>query len=606
MELQELEQKIKDANWAYWIDCNPIISDFEYDALIEELKKQDPENDLINAFTFVGTEQKVVHSKPMLSLDKAYSLEEVMKWAKKYARSKNEKFYIMPKYDGLSGKFENGKLSSRGDGKVGQDYTDRLPLIKFQTNRKNVDVLLGEMLITNDDFEKIAKTLKTKSGIPFKNQRNAAAGIIGCDDVEFYSKQGKLITFVDYESLKFEVTFENFKEKWTEVMTNIQKQPYPMDGIVIKLADPEYYESLGNTEHAPRGGIAFKYTNQSKWTKLIGCEWTMGKDQIACVGQVEPIDITGTTIKNVKIQLTKPVASEVTTYAMDGSLQIGDYVLIERAGDIIPHIKESKPGENRTPIKLDKCPFCGGKLEINETSISCLNPDCTERKIQGVLFAMGTLGFKGMGEAYAKNLHLLLGVDNVDKLMKVTKADLNKHKEFGAKMADNFLAEQKKVKEEAGIEKVLVAMNIPSLGKSVSKILLENFDLTPLIGGDVTYKDLIKIQGIGPVAAEEVSKGLKERSEEIKSTISHFSIKKQEKSEEKTGEKICFTGKMEHTRSEMEALATEHGYVPVDHIDKETNILVCADPSSTSGKMQKARKLGCKIISEAEFYKILG
>lgn len=606
MNRLELEKKIKEANWAYWIENNPVISDFEYDKLIEDLKKIDPENALINAFSYAGSKRKIVHSKPMLSLDKAYSLEEVMKWARKCSRSDDEAILVMPKYDGLSGKFENGRLSSRGDGRLGQDYTDRLPLIKFMTNGKNKETLLGEMLISDEDFKKVFSHLKTKSGIPFKNQRNAAAGVIGCDDVEFYRKQNAEITFIDYDLISYETTLGKLEDQWESILASIQKLPYPMDGIVLKIKDPVQYEKLGCTEHSPRGSIAFKYTNLSKWTKLTGVEWSMGVNYIACIGKVDPIDISGTTIRNVKLQLTKPISSKTNSCISDGSLQIGDYVLVERAGDIIPHIKESKPGEIRTRVLISKCPFCGSQVLENVSSIECSNDDCEEKKVQRLLFAMTALGFKGAGEAFARNLLEKLGIHRIDQLLAVSRNDLAMHRCFGMKIADNFISEQKKVLAEANAVEVLTAFAIPGLGRMTAKLLIDSLGIDRIRSGSIAVDDLTKIKGIGAKVANDVISGLQRRKDEVEKTLALFEFRNCGEEEKICNKiRICFTGKMSKSRAEMERAAEEHGLFPVDHVDKDTNILVCADINSNSGKTKKAKSLGCRIISEEEFYKML-
>lgn len=594
MNKLELENKIQDANYKYWILNNPDISDVEYDKLIEELRKIDSDNSLLNTFNYQTTSKKIIHSKPMLSLDKAYSMNEILSWVKKYSRSPDEQLVIMPKYDGLSGKYENNKLSSRGDGKVGQDYTDRLPLITFQTNKTNFNTLLGEMLITNSDFNLI-KNIKSKSNVPFKNQRNAAAGIIGCDDVNFYKNKAK-ITFVDYDLITFNTTTQNLEHDWDKIVNKIKQLNYPMDGIVIKLADKNYYEELGNTEHHPRGAIAFKFTNESKWTKLIGIEWTSGKQQICAVGQVDPIEINGTTIKNVKLQITKPLA--VNTPYLLGNLQIGDYIEVERAGDIIPHVTNSKPGENRNPVKLDKCPFCNSDLIITNTSIKCSNEKCSEKIIQNLYFSINTLGYKGVGIEYTSNLYYLLNVDNVYKLLTTTKQQLKSHPEFGSKLVDNFLTQTSNILSNSNPVNILTALNLKSLTKNTAKLLLNNYPLQQIIKCNLTYEDLIKINGLGQTSASEIPSELTKYKNYVNNVFNLFTNLTTPTS--KTTNLICFTGKMTYTRSEMTKIATELGYSYSDSVTKDTT-LICADLNSNSSKLQKAKKLGCKIFTEQEF-----
>ena len=611
-EKTRLEELIRKANDEYWNGKETTFSDVEYDRMVRRLEELDPENPLVTGLPEVSVKKKVEHKKPMLSLAKAYSLEEVLKWCRKVSRSGGEVFKIQPKYDGLSGKLEGGVLSSRGDGKFGEDYSAKLPFIKFEGKPLQDGSWLGEMLISDEDFRYMkAAGLKGKAGNVFKNQRNAAAGLIGTDDLEYLAGLAEkmkpsghsLLTFVDYELRSWYVELCDLEERWEEVKSLILKSGYPMDGIVIKLADQEYADSLGFTEHHPRGAIAFKFTNQSAWTTLRKVTWTMGKDQIAAIGEVDPVDISGTTIKNVKLQLTAPKSSEVKTWLLNGSLQVNDAVLIERAGDIIPHVVESKPGQNRQMVTLTACPFCGAKLEIGETSIRCTNDKCSRKAVEKLLFAMITLGFKGVGEAYATNLYKILGIDSVYKLMTVNENALRMHPEFGDKMVDIFIGEQQKALKEAGELKALVAMDIPSVGKFVGNLLLERFGVAKLVAGAISEDEMLKVKGIGKVAAEEASEGIWLRKDEIRDTLALFKplVASQQKP---AGDRICFTGKMSKTRGEMEKIAADHGMTPVDHVDKDTKWLVCADPSSGSSKMQKAKKLGCSVISEAEFFKM--
>lgn len=623
--IQELENEIRYHNDLYWNGKELEISDIEYDALCRELEELDPENELIQNFgkkNVSSNEKLIKHSKKMLSLGKIYSKEDLLKWVKKVSRTNQEEFLIQPKYDGMSGLLENGTLSSRGDGEYGQDYTDKLKLIEFDTDKKidpSRDSLLGEIIIRNSYFKSIFGEVKSKSGIPFKNQRNGIAGILGTDDVDFYYDQGAKITFVDYDKFSFETNCFYFSEAWDKAVESILKRvDYPLDGIVIKLKDKEYSESLGYTTHHPRGQVAFKFSNQTAVSKLIGVEWGMGKQQISAIGIIEPVDISGITIKRVKLQLTKPKSSAVETCLIDGSLQIGDTVVVERAGDIIPHIISSKPGEHRERVYIDKCPFCGSDTFINETSVQCggLNGRCIETEIQELYCSIVTLGFKNVGEAYIRTIvnDLNLKVRYIADLFELKPEDL-KLKEYGTRKKEIFFEEIEKAKNNATKDMVLASMNIPNVGKTVSKLLVENFDWNKLINGEYEEKDYLAIPGIGPEIADSIYTYLgrytnNEGWEDIVKVATDNLLRmtkmfkfEEKKSEQKNsnGMTICFTGKMENKRSVMEQIAVERGFTPMDHVDKNLSILVCADPNSGSSKLQKAAKYGTKIISEKDF-----
>lgn len=610
--IQELENQIKHHNDLYWNQKELEISDIEYDKLVRELEELDPENNLIKSFGSkdVSSDEKLIkHSKPMLSLAKIYGKEELVKWVKKVSRNSKEQFLIQPKYDGMSGLLENGTLSSRGDGIYGQDYTEKLKLIEFDSvnpvDIKN-DTLLGEIIIRNSDFKNIYSKIRSKAGIPFKNQRNGIAGILGTDDVDFYYNQDAKITFVDYNSRSWYVTCKDFDKEWDSIVKTIQEYvDYPLDGIVIKLDDSEYAESLGYTTHHPRGQVAFKFTNQKASSKLIGIEWGMGKKQISAIGLIEPVEISGTTIKRVKLQLTKPKSTSVETCLIDGSLQIGDDIVVERAGDIIPHILSSTPGENRQLVKIDSCPFCGGKIKITDSSISCMNPDCIEQRVQELYCSIVTLGFKNVGEAYIRSIvnDPSLEVRHISDLFELTPNDL-KLQEYGTRKKEIFFEEVAKAKAKATKDQFLASLNFDNVGSTVSKIIVENFKWNDIINNTIDYSKLANLEGIGPIIYKSIESNFKNYNSLMVKYNQSFNFQDEVenfKSENSNGKTICFTGKMTYKRSEMEAIAKELGYIPMDHVDKNLSILVCADPNSGSSKLEKAKKNGTKIISESEF-----
>lgn len=613
MTKSELEAAIKHHNDLYWNGKETEISDIEYDNLVRELEKIDPENPLLQEFGKAETsttEKLIKHSRKMLSLGKIYSKEELLKWVQKVSRTNQEEFLIQPKYDGMSGLLENGTLSSRGDGEYGQDYTSKLKLIEFDTDKKidpKTSTLLGEIIIRNSAFKESYKNIKSKAGIPFKNQRNGIAGILGTDDTDFYYNQGAKITFVDYDKFSFETNCFHFSEAWDKVVDSILKNTdYPLDGIVIKLKDKKYSDSLGFTTHHPRGQVAFKFTNQTAISKLIGIEWGMGKQQISAIGIIEPVEISGITIKRVKLQLTKPKSSDVETCLIDGSLQIGDEVVVERAGDIIPHIISSTPGEHRKRVILDRCPFCRSDLFITDTSIQCkgTNGQCIETTVQEIYASIVTLGFKNVGEAYIRTIvnDPNLNVKNIIDLISLKPEDL-KLKEYGTRKKEIFFDEIEKAKNKATKAQFLASLNIPNIGNTVSKIIVENFNWNDIINNTIDYNKLSNIEGIGPTIFTSV----KMNFENLKKSMLQYNdfFKFQDKIVEpksnNNGMTICFTGKMENKRSVMEKIASDRGFIPMDHVDKNLSILVCADPNSGSSKLQKAAKYGTKIISEKDF-----
>ena len=214
----ELVAEIEYHNRRYWEIGEPEISDEDYDALLRKLAFVNPEHPLLQKVLspFVAGTGKVHHIKPMLSLDKAYSLEEILEWAKKYIRSDNELFLVQPKYDGISANFTNRVLATRGDGVDGENITDKLPLIELETKgyKGKIDrPIRGEIVIRNDDFKTLYSHIKRKDGKTYKNSRNAVAGIMGLNEIGDILAQGAKLTLVDYNFISYSVIFANFANK---------------------------------------------------------------------------------------------------------------------------------------------------------------------------------------------------------------------------------------------------------------------------------------------------------------------------------------------------------------------------------------------------------
>jgi len=332
---EELIALIEKHNTLYWKNGTPEISDTEYDILLRKLEAINPDHPILQKVhtPAVVTSGKVKHKTPMLSLDKAYSLEELLTWAAKYARNDNEQFLIQPKYDGISANFADGVLATRGDGELGENISDKIELIELETEGYKGPLdrpIRGEIIIRNDDFKNLYSKIKRKDGKHYKNSRNAVAGIMGLKDITQMVQQNAKLTLIDYDMVSYSVKFANFAEKWTDILQKIKSLPYPMDGLVIKLADKEYGDSLGMTAHHPRSQIAFKFSGVRKETKLLDVEWSFGKNCLTPVALLEPVEIGGVTIKHATLHNIQNI--------IDRDVHIGDTVTVERAGDVIPEL----------------------------------------------------------------------------------------------------------------------------------------------------------------------------------------------------------------------------------------------------------------------------
>lgn len=600
MSLQELVQLIEYHNQRYWELGEPEISDDDYDRLMVELRSRDPNHPLLH---WVGTQRtasaggKVKLAKPMLSLDKAYSLEEVVEWAQKYIRSKDELLLAQPKYDGISANFDGTILATRGDGETGEDISDKLPLIELEapnyTGQLNRPAR-GEIVIRKDDFANLYSHIYKKGGGVYKNSRNAVAGIMGLKDISDMIRQHAKLTLADYSLVSFKIKFSELSGRFAEIIETVEALPYPTDGVVFKLADTAYSESLGATSHHPRGQIAFKFSGIRRKTKLLAVEWSFGKNALTPVAELEPIEIGGVTIKRATLHNAQNI--------IDMDIQIHDEVTVERAGDVIPYIVSREPGEERINAMITNCPGCGSTLVRRGPELCCVNPECFETNLQKLTAAVKNFGIEQLGEPTIRKMMLSLGVKKLSDIFKLTQNQLLKLDNFAEKSAANLYREIDTAKHVADYQ-FLAALNIPNIGLDIAKILLKHFKLEEL--SSLSEDELLNVPGIGEKRAKAIVEILHSEAQEINDLLATVEVSKTAQNSSTTRPTICFTGKMPEKRSFYENLAAEHGYEAVDSVSQSLSLLVTADISSNSSKTGKAKKLGIPIVELQDFLRQL-
>lgn len=600
MSLQELVQLIEYHNQRYWELGEPEISDDDYDRLMVELRNRDPNHPLLH---WVGTQRtasaggKVKLAKPMLSLDKAYSLEEVVEWAQKYIRSKDELLLAQPKYDGISANFDGTILATRGDGEIGEDISDKLPLIELEapnyTGQLNRPAR-GEIVIRKDDFANLYSHIYKKGGGVYKNSRNAVAGIMGLKDISDMIRQHAKLTLADYSLVSFKIKFSELSGRFAEIIETVEALPYPTDGVVFKLADTAYSESLGATSHHPRGQIAFKFSGIRRKTKLLAVEWSFGKNALTPVAELEPVEIGGVTIKRATLHNAQNI--------IDMDIQIHDEVTVERAGDVIPYIVSREPGEERINAMITNCPGCGSTLVRRGPELCCVNPECFETNLQKLTAAVKNFGIEQLGEPTIRKMMLSLGVKKLSDIFKLTQNQLLKLDNFAEKSAANLYREIDTAKHVADYQ-FLAALNIPNIGLDIAKILLKHFKLEEL--STLSEDELLNVPGIGEKRAKAIVEVLHSEAQEINDLLATVEVSKTAQNSSTTRPTICFTGKMPEKRSFYENLAAEHGYEAVDSVSQSLSLLVTADISSNSSKTGKAKKLGIPIVELQDFLRQL-
>ena len=599
-KIKQLEQQLSEWNEAYW-SGNPTVSDSQYDKAVEELRALDPSSSFCD---FLGTpivksSGKVQHINPMLSLDKAYDITSYTSWVDKTCRSRDERLYIMPKYDGISADWTNGVLSTRGDGHVGENITDKVSLIMMLTIDDNgewvgkpitecKESVRGEIVMLDSDFENI----KDK----FKNSRNAIAGALGAIySVEWAMEMrniGFRMVFVPHTEYRIEASAQNTLDHIDTLIDTCKKAlPVAMDGIVITLKDKDYGEALGATAHHPRHSIAYKFSNEEAQTKLIGVEWSVGLNKVTPVALLDPVELAGVTVSRASLHNLK--------YIQEMDLQIGDIVTVERAGAVIPNVISRIPGMDRTMITCDVCPICGTTLMFDGTALSCVNENCTGKITTNITTAAAILGIDDLSTKTVEKLINTLGISHISDLFEITKCDLMKVEGFADKSAERLIANIDKVRKTTDY-KVLAAMNIPGIGVEMAKIILTHYYISeiPYLHAD----NFSILPGIGGVRGESIEDWMIDHKDKLFKLLDAVQVKHTKDDPALTNKKvIVFTGSMPEPRSYYKKVAEDNGYIFKDSITKETTVLVVAEEGHKSTKVTKAEKNGCRIITLKQF-----
>ncbi|MDD4816581.1 MAG: helix-hairpin-helix domain-containing protein [Victivallaceae bacterium] len=598
LTLDQLTAEIEHHNRLYWELHSPEISDDQYDALLIELRRRVPGHPLLEAVHAVNAETaggKIKLAEPMLSLDKAYSLDEVVAWAEKCVRDKNEPLLVQPKYDGISAYFDGRILATRGDGTYGEDITDKIPLIELESPGYTGPLdrpARGELVIRDDDFSTIYRNIVKRGGGAYKNSRNAVAGIMGLKDISDMVRQHAKITLADYGLKSHKIRMEELTGRFADLVAEVEALPYPTDGVVFKLADAVYSDSLGATSHHPRGQIAFKFSGIRRETELVGVEWSFGKSALTPVAELSPVEIGGVTIRRATLHNAQNI--------IDMDLQLHDIVTVERAGDVIPYIVSREAGSNRRNIMIDRCPGCGSPLVRKGPELCCVNPECFETNLQKLADAVKNFGIERLGEPTLRKMMTALRVRTLADIFRLTKAEILTLDSFADKSAANLAAEIESART-APDYRFLAALNIPHIGLNVAKVLLRHYPLEKLSG--LSADELKTVPSIGDERARAVSEVLHAEAPLIAELLAAVDLKRTalESAGDVGRPTVCFTGKMPEKRSYYEELAAKHGYAAADSVTSSLSLLVTDDIGSKSSKTVKAKKLGVKIMELPDF-----
>ncbi|MCX7956848.1 MAG: NAD-dependent DNA ligase LigA [Endomicrobia bacterium] len=661
-KIKKLREKIKYHDYLYYVLNQPEISDYEYDKLyrkLKELEEKYPEFIVPDSPTrrvsgeVVREFRPVKHTFPMLSLDNTYSQQEIFNWVErisKYVSLSNIEFIVEPKLDGLSCTvhYVNGFLhtaATRGDGEVGEDVTlnvktiRSLPL-KLETKGKikipEFFEIRGEVIMLKKDFEKLNKELQQRKQQTFANPRNAASGSLRQKDpkitaqrpLRFYvhsygkvsgdtkietdeeflqlCKEFSLPVIQNYKICKTIEEVVRFCFEWQNKRDDLE---YEIDGMVIKVNQLKYRDKIGTTLKSPRWAIAYKFPARQVTTKLKNVVMQVGRTgTITPVAELEPVECSGVII------------SRATLHNFDEikrlGVKIGDTVLVERAGEVIPKIVkviETKRVGKEEEIEIpNKCPVCGSNIlkEEGEVAYRCPNSSCPAQIINSIVhFAKReAMNIEGLGESVAELIVERGLVSKLSDIYFLTKQQLLTLPLFAEKKAENLLAAIENSKNKP-LSKLIYGLGIRHVGEKIATILAEHFlNIDNLM--TAKENDLLKISEIGPIVAKSVVEYFSNKySQEIIENLKRAKVNmEQPKSKVLSGifsnMTVVFTGELDSmSRLEAQEIVKKLGGSVSGTVSKNTSLVVVG--KNPGSKYEKAKKLEIKIIEEEEFLKMI-
>lgn len=649
--IDRLRKELHHHDHLYYVLDKPEISDAAYDKLFREL--QDLEKQFPELITPDSPTQRVggvplkefktvKHSNLLLSLDKANTKDELIafdKRIKEALKKKDVEYFLEMKYDGLavSLKYKNGVLVSgatRGDGLHGEDVTSNIKTIKtiplhLQTS---VDIeVRGEIVLPNKDFLSLNQKRAENEEPIFANPRNAAAGSVRQLDSKITSERPLL--FIPYygshqpgikteeEMMKhlFKLGFKSNPYLWQrkniqeviEYIDSLEEQrekiPYEIDGIVVKVNDLAAQEKLGATAHHPRWAIAFKYPPMQAVTVIQDIKVQVGRTgAITPVAHLKAVHLAGVTVKRATLHNEDEIKRK--------GIKIGDHVVVQRAGEVIPEVvrvvKSKRAGKEKDFHMPKKCPVCSGELyrPEGEAVTRCINAACPSQVVGRIILfcARGAMDIEHVGPALAIQLHDKKLINDVADLYDLKKSDLMKLERFADKSAQNVIDSIQGSKDRPH-DRLLFALGIRMVGSTVASLIARHYDsLEDLF--DVKTAELEKIEGIGPKVAASVEHFFSQKAnqhliERLKEAGVTIKAKKAKGPQPLKGKTFVFTGGLDKmSRTDAEELVRTLGGHSSSSVSKQTDFVVAGrDPGS---KLDKAKKLGVRTISEAEFLKM--
>ena len=665
--IEKLRQGISRHNYLYYVKNEPEISDREFDALMAELQRLEQEHpDLVTPDSptqKVGGQpisefQTAEHIVPMMSMDNTYNQDEVREFHGRVMKLLGETaevvYVVEPKIDGVAINliYENGLLAcaiTRGDGRVGDDVTHNartvrnLPL-RLLTGEKDAPrdlsrsriEIRGEVYMPFKAFERVNKDREAEGGVLFANPRNATAGSLKLLDPRIASRRGlRLFTYEVGHSEGIEVPDSHWEtlammramgcptnpkclrcggldgmlEVCGEWEKRAEKLDYAVDGLVLKVDSHAQRELLGRTSKAPRFMIAYKFAHNQQVTILEDIKVQVGKTgQLTPVAVLKPVQLSGTTVSHASLHNFDEVER------LD--VRIGDHVVVEKAGEIIPQVvrvsDELRTGKERHFKRPTHCPVCGEKAVRDPEGVylRCPNPLCPAQRKERLRHfgGRGAMDIEGLGDAVVEQLVESGLVSDYADLYSLKVEQVAALERMGEKSAQNLI-DGIAASKDRGLARLLFAMGIPHVGIHMGEVLAERFSsIDELMKAD--EETLQRVPEVGPTVARAIVEFFsRPMTREVVKKLKHARVSTESKrvvaaeSPNIAGKTFIVTGTLKnYGRSEIEGLIKSLGGRIGSSVSSKTDYLVVGEDAGS--KLDKARSLGVKMLTEEEFEKL--
>ncbi len=661
-EIEELRDKLRHHEYLYYVQDQPEISDAAYDRLMKRLEELEAAHPKLitpdSPSVRVGGApregfQTVQHARAMLSLDNAFSYDQLRDFDRRVRQGSGREqieYIAEHKFDGLSISLQyvNAGLArgvTRGDGRTGEEVTPNVKTIRSIPLRVDLAALKklklppnfevrGEVLMTRKSFEAMNRQQEESGGKIFVNPRNAAAGSVRVLDPTITARR-RLEFFAYYLLVDGEVPFAKHSEslqalkqlrfrasedwkccdgieevfKYCDTWEPKREElPYEIDGVVIKVNSVGIQRELGYTAKAPRWAIAYKYPARQETTVVNDIRVQVGRTgTLTPVAVLEPVQVGGVTV------------SRSTLHNMDEierlGVQIGDTVLIERAGEVIPHVlKVTKEGASRRPFRMPKnCPECGSAIHRAEGEVAyrCVNAACPAKRKESLLHfaSRHAMDIDGLGDKIVDQLVDKGMVKDVADLYALKLDDVAELERMGEKSAQNLLDEIAASKKNS-LARLIYALGIRMVGERTAQLLADHFSSLDELA-KAKEEQLFEVGEVGPKVAAAIAEFFSEPANRQiirkleKAGVRPTAEKRVIKSQKLAGKSFVFTGGLANrSREDAGKLVMQHGGKVSGSVSKKTDyVVVGTEPGS---KYDKAKSLGVPILTEAEFEKLLG